>query len=39
MIEIENVTRRFGEKTAVDHLSLTVAGGEFFAFVGPNGAG
>ncbi len=39
MIEIENVTKRFGEKVAVDRLSLTVASGEFFAFVGPNGAG
>ena len=39
MIEIENVTKRFGAKIAVDHLSLTVQSGEFFAFVGPNGAG
>ena len=39
MIEIENITKRYGEKTAVDRLSLTVPGGEFFAFVGPNGAG
>jgi len=39
MIEIENITKRFGAKIAVDHLSLTVPGGEFFAFVGPNGAG
>jgi len=39
VIEIENVTKRFGAKTAVDRLSLTVPTGEFFAFVGPNGAG
>ncbi len=39
MIEIENVTKRFGEKVAVRELSLTVPRGELFAFVGPNGAG
>jgi ABC-2 type transport system ATP-binding protein len=39
VIEIENLTKRFGAKTAVDRLSLTVPSGEFFAFVGPNGAG
>ena len=39
MIEIENITKRFGEKTAVSGLSITVPPGEFFAFLGPNGAG
>ena len=39
MIEIENVTKRFGETTAVDGLDLSVPRGEFFAFLGPNGAG
>jgi len=39
MIEIENITKRFSEKIAVDRLSLTVPSGEFFAFVSPNGAG
>ena len=39
MIEIENVTKRFGDKVAVNDLTLTVPGGECFAFLGPNGAG
>lgn len=39
MIEIDNLTMRFGELTAVDHLDLTIAQGELFAFLGPNGAG
>ena len=39
MIEIQNLTKRFGEKVAVRDLSLRVAKGEIFAFLGPNGAG
>ena len=39
MIEIENVTRRYGKKTAVDRLSLTIPSGELFACLGHNGAG
>ncbi len=39
MIEIEQLTVRYGEFVAVDALDLTVAGGELFAFLGPNGAG
>ena len=39
MIEIEGVTKRFGSKTAVRDLQLTVSAGELFAFLGPNGAG
>lgn len=39
MIEINNLLKRFGTKTAVDHLSLTIPRGEVFAFLGPNGAG
>ena len=38
-IEIQSVTKRYGAKTAVDHLSLTVPEGEFFALLGVNGAG
>src|SRR5579863_4453464 len=38
-LEIENLTKRFGDRTAVDALSLTVAKGEVFGFLGPNGAG
>jgi ABC-2 type transport system ATP-binding protein len=39
MIEIRNVTKKFGSFTAVDNLSLSVAAGQFFGFLGPNGAG
>ena len=39
MISLDNVTKRYGPKTAVDGLSLEVAAGELFAFLGPNGAG
>jgi ABC-2 type transport system ATP-binding protein len=39
MIELRNVTKRFGSKCAVDRLDLEVYPGELFAFLGPNGAG
>ena len=39
MIEIENITKHFGQKVAVSRLSLKIPAGELFAFVGPNGAG
>jgi ABC-2 type transport system ATP-binding protein len=39
IIEIRDLTRRFGELTAVDHLNLTVSQGEIFGLVGPDGAG
>ena len=39
MILTENLTKRFGRKTAVDGLDLEIADGEFFCFLGPNGAG
>src|SRR6185369_5954100 len=39
IIEIHDLTKRFGELTAVDHLNLTVARGEIFGLVGPDGAG
>lgn len=38
-IEISQVSRRYGAKTAVDNLSLEIRHGEVFAFLGPNGAG
>jgi ABC-2 type transport system ATP-binding protein len=38
-ISTENLTRRFGEFTAVDHVNLNVDPGQFFGFLGPNGAG
>jgi ABC-2 type transport system ATP-binding protein len=39
MIRVENLSRKFGEVTAVDAVSFHVAPGEIFAFLGPNGAG
>ena len=39
MIEIKNLTKRFGKQLAVDSLNLNIARGEFFCFLGPNGAG
>lgn len=38
-IAVENLTRQFGNFTAVDHLSFQVAKGEIFGFLGANGAG
>ena len=39
MINVENLTRKFGAVTAVDGLTLKVEEGEVFGFLGPNGAG
>ncbi len=39
IIETENLTKRFGEVTAVDGLNLAVEEGEIFGLVGPDGAG
>jgi ABC-2 type transport system ATP-binding protein len=39
MIEVENLTKKFGELTAVDGLTFDVAEGEVFGLLGPNGAG
>jgi ABC-2 type transport system ATP-binding protein len=39
MIEAHGLTKRYGDKTAVDHLSFTVAPGRVTGFLGPNGAG
>ena len=39
IIETRDLTRRFGALVAVDHLNLTVARGEIFGLVGPDGAG
>ncbi|HWE84744.1 MAG TPA: ABC transporter ATP-binding protein [Terracidiphilus sp.] len=38
-IQSHNLTRRFGELTAVDDVTFSVAPGQFFGFLGPNGAG
>ena len=39
MLRIENFTKTYGEKVAVDNLSLRIAPGEIFGFIGHNGAG
>lgn len=39
MIEVKNLTKCFGTRTAVDNLSFTVSPGEVLGFLGPNGAG
>ena len=39
MIETENLTKKFGDLTAVDEVTLRVEEGEVFGFLGPNGAG
>jgi ABC-2 type transport system ATP-binding protein len=39
MIEVKDLVKRYGETTAVDHLSFTVEPGRITGFLGPNGAG
>lgn len=39
MLEIQHLTKRYGEKKAVDDISFTVNRGEILGFLGPNGAG
>jgi len=39
MIEIKNVTKKYGNKKAVDNVSFKVEDGDIFAFIGHNGAG
>ncbi|MBR5389048.1 ABC transporter ATP-binding protein [Candidatus Saccharibacteria bacterium] len=39
MIEIRNVTKKYGDKKALNNVSFTVEPGEIFAFIGHNGAG
>ncbi len=38
-VEVDNLTKRFGEFTAVAGISFTVEVGEIFGLLGPNGAG
>ena len=38
-VEIENVTKTFGQHTAVSDLSLQVPEGTIYGFIGPNGSG
>lgn len=39
MIEVNNLVKRYGNHTAVDHLSFQVEKGKIYGFLGPNGAG
>lgn len=39
IIEIEHLTKKYKEFSAVDNISLTIEEGEIFGFIGPNGAG
>ena len=39
MLRIENLTKKYGDKSAVDNLSLHIRNGEIYGFIGHNGAG
>jgi len=39
MVEVRDVTKKFGDFTALDHVSLDIAEGEFMTFLGPSGCG
>ena len=39
MIEVKNVTKKYGKATAVDDISFTIGEGEIVGLLGPNGAG
>lgn len=39
IIEVENLTKRYGRRTAVDNISFSIEPGAVFGFIGPNGAG
>lgn len=38
-VRLDNVTKKFGDHTAVDHLTLAVPKGSIYGFIGPNGSG
>jgi len=39
MLEIKNLTKKYGDKVAVDNISLSIPRGSFYGLLGPNGAG
>ncbi len=39
MLEVKNLTKRYGSNTAVDHLDFKIESGRIYGFLGPNGAG
>ena len=39
MIEVKDLTKKYGETAVVDHIRFTVGDGEILGFLGPNGAG
>ena len=39
MIELKNLTKKYGALTAVNNISVTINDGEIIGFLGPNGAG
>lgn len=39
IIDVENVSKKFGEKTALDNINLYVRKGEFMTILGPSGCG
>lgn len=39
MIEVQNLTKDYGQRRAIDHLSFSIQSGEVVGFLGPNGAG
>jgi len=39
MVEVKNLTKKYGSRTAIDNLNFTINAGEIVGFLGPNGAG
>ena len=39
MIEVEELTKKYGNHVAIDHLTFRVEKGQIYGFLGPNGAG